>query len=260
MNLRLITINTWKCDGAYSQRLLALRGQLQAIKPDIVALQESFHSTDAQRCTARYLAEALHMNVALVHERRKVRQVEGCDVDSYSSLAMLSRFSLDDSQALALPSNLEDGGRSAQLCRVEVAGVRLLIANVHLSHLSPLAGGAALRQQQLHALSTNLAGHRDTDLQFICGDFNAALPELDLHTLASPFAPWQDAYQAAGGAVKVTHRSADGVGSDLDHLLFAGRRPVQWAGARVVLNHVDTFTGVLPSDHAGVCLDLHLDG
>lgn len=258
MNLRLLTINTWKCDGLYSQRLVALRVQLQALKPDIVAVQESFHSADAHWCTARYLAEALHMDMALVRQRRKVRQVEGCSADSYSSLAMLSRFPLTDNHGLALPSSVDDGGRSAQLCCVEVAGVKMLIANVHLSHLSPLAGGAALRQQQLQALTQALLAHNAADLQLICGDFNAGLPELGLAALAG--APWQDAYRAAGGGSKVTHTSADGIESDLDHILFTGRQRFQWVAARVVLHQVDALSGVLPSDHAGVCVELCLDG
>jgi len=260
VNLRLLTINTWKCDGLYSQRLVALRVQLQALNPDIVAVQESFHSVDAHWCTAHYLAEALHMDVALVHQRRKVRHFEGRNADSYSSLAMLSRFPLSDSHGLTLPSSLDDGGRSAQLCCVEVAGVKLLIANVHLSHLSPLAGGAALRQQQLQTVTQALLGYSATDLQFICGDFNAGLPELSPAALAGSSSPWQDAYRAAGGGSKVTHTSADGTESDLDHILFMGRQRFQWVAGRVVLHQVDALSGVLPSDHAGVCVELRLDG
>ncbi|MCY7358638.1 MAG: hypothetical protein LH609_14505 [Rudanella sp.] len=43
----LLTINTWKCDGQYRQRLALLKTQLGALRPDVVFCQEVFRAAGA---------------------------------------------------------------------------------------------------------------------------------------------------------------------------------------------------------------------
>jgi endonuclease/exonuclease/phosphatase family metal-dependent hydrolase len=59
-NIKIITINTWKCDGEYRERMRSLAEGLRLLKPDIIACQECFVSEEAD--TLKFLAAELHMN------------------------------------------------------------------------------------------------------------------------------------------------------------------------------------------------------
>src|SRR5690349_12850241 len=50
--LRIVTINTGKCDGPYFPRREAMARQLGALDADVIALQESFASIDGCVTTA----------------------------------------------------------------------------------------------------------------------------------------------------------------------------------------------------------------
>jgi endonuclease/exonuclease/phosphatase family metal-dependent hydrolase len=49
--LRLVTINTWKCDGAYHRRLDHLERSLRRLRPDVICCQGVFQSPDIQYLT-----------------------------------------------------------------------------------------------------------------------------------------------------------------------------------------------------------------
>ena len=89
--LKLVTFNTWKCDGEYALRLEAMGQQMQALEADVFALQECFSTLDGGTDTARSLARSLGMHLHTAPARRKRRQFRGEWVDSFSSLAVLSR-------------------------------------------------------------------------------------------------------------------------------------------------------------------------
>jgi len=55
-SLRIVTINTWKCDGAYRNRLRWLGDELKRLQPDVIAMQECFRDVDGEYDTAAYLA------------------------------------------------------------------------------------------------------------------------------------------------------------------------------------------------------------
>ena len=59
--MRILTLNTWKCDGAYRPRLQAMAQGLAALAPDVILLQEVFATEDDRADTAGYLAQALSM-------------------------------------------------------------------------------------------------------------------------------------------------------------------------------------------------------
>ncbi|MBA3034762.1 MAG: endonuclease/exonuclease/phosphatase family protein [Gammaproteobacteria bacterium] len=256
--MRLVTINTWKCDGDYHRRMDALECQLAALQPDIVAIQESFATVDGTIVTAARLGRHLGLASAFIPERRKPRNVDGISTDSYSGLALLSRWEYTAHIALPLPSSSADGGRSAQLAIIQVGASRLIIANVHLSHLPD---GSALRREQLATVLHHPYFGTDFAAALITGDFNAVLSSAELSTyLASP---WQliDAYASGGGKTKITHRGSNGQGSDLDHILALPDQYRKWpmfSDSRLVLDAPDLATGILPSDHAGVMTTLLL--
>lgn len=86
--LRVVTLNTWKCEGVYALRMQAMVEQLQPLNADVLVLQESFASADGMISTARTLAEALHLEYAWIPERPKSRLCDGHWMESYSGLAV----------------------------------------------------------------------------------------------------------------------------------------------------------------------------
>lgn len=245
-SLRLVTINTWKCEGDYGARLLALERQLAALAPDVIALQESFATVDGRLDTATRLGRRLGMAVSFLPERRKLREVEGRLLDSYSGLAVLTRETAVEQTSMALPSSAEDGGRSAQLLRWRHEDKAIIVGNVHLSHLPH---GAALRQRQLGAVLAHPWFAADAAIAIACGDFNAALSSFKLRGFLDPPWRWRDA--CASIVAKRTHRSAPGDG-DLDHVLVRYEGGPLQADATLVLDAPDPDSGVAPSDHRGV--------
>jgi endonuclease/exonuclease/phosphatase family metal-dependent hydrolase len=120
--LKVVTFNTWKCDGEYALRMEAMCEQMRTLETDVFALQECFATLDGSTDTARFLARSLGMHLHTAPARRKQRWFQGEWVDSFSSLAVLSRGPVRSGEAMGLPSTLNDGGRVAQFCSLEVAG------------------------------------------------------------------------------------------------------------------------------------------
>jgi endonuclease/exonuclease/phosphatase family metal-dependent hydrolase len=236
--LRLVTLNTWKCDGAYVQRLAAMEAGLASLAPDVIALQEVFAAPDTGYDTAAYLARSLGMEAAVLPLRRKIRVVDGQPVVSASGLAVLSRLPLRSHRSLQLTADKRDGERAALFADLDIDGRVLTVACLHLTHL---AKAAALRQRQWREVETALAKY---PMAVAAGDFNAPTEALDLG------GRFVDSRQACGEALRPTL-----VGSPacIDHVLFSaddGLRPIQW---RTALS--DPYAGVVPSDHLAVVVD-----
>ena len=71
--LKVVTFNTWKCDGEYAMRLEAMCEQMKALDADVFALQECFATLDGSTDTARFLAHHLGMHLHTAPARRKPR-------------------------------------------------------------------------------------------------------------------------------------------------------------------------------------------
>lgn len=259
--LKVVTFNTWKCDGDYALRLEAMGEQMQALEAGVFALQECFATLDGSTDTARSLADSLGMHLHIAPARRKRRRFQGGWVDSFSSLAVLSRWPIQAGDSLELPSSVADEGRSAQFCSLQVAGRSVLLFNTHLSHLPQQEGGGALRAEQLRALLACPVGMPRHDMALVCGDFNASMDAPELAPFLAP--PWSlvDAYVQAGAGPKVTYHTPEGQGLNLDHILCVpscSRAQVNCLEASVVLNTPAQPSGVCPSDHAGVSVTFSL--
>jgi endonuclease/exonuclease/phosphatase family metal-dependent hydrolase len=250
--LKVVTFNTWKCDGDYPLRLETMCEQMQALDAEVFALQECFATLDGSTDTARTVAQHLGMHLHTAPARRKPRWFQGGWVDSFSSLAVLTRSPIRSGDRVELPSSVADGGRVAQICSLEVAGRSVLLVHAHLSHLE---GGGALRAEQLRALLGRPVWMPRHDIALICGDFNASMDSPELARFLEP--PWGlvDAHEQAGAGAKVTYHTPEGQGLDLDQILCmpsCSQAPVVCVGASVVLNAPAQPSGVFPSDHAGV--------
>lgn len=248
--MRILTLNTWKCDGAYRQRLQAMAQGLAALAPDVILLQEVFATEDGRADTAGYLAQALSMWATRAPARRKVRAFEGESVMSSSGLAVLTRGPLVAHQVVPLPTDPADGERIAQLACLQRGGVRTWLANVHLTHLD---GASDLRIRQLNTGLTALRHLAADDRCVLGGDFNCSPGGPEFEVLRAGPSPW---VMPAGSQIKSTHRTSDGRDLDLDHLLLSGGSFTCVPPVTVVLDPRQTQAGQEASDHAAVMLDL----
>jgi endonuclease/exonuclease/phosphatase family metal-dependent hydrolase len=250
--MRLVSLNTWKCEGDYPQRVRAMAEGLVALSPDVVALQEDLRTRDGLTHTARSLATVLSMQMAWLPARAKPRLLNGQCTDTTSGLAVLSRQPVLEQGSVVLPADARDGERVAQWVRLAGAHADWWLVNLHLTHLPDRAD---LRRAQLETVLQALQRVAGEQPVVLCGDFNAALTDPEIASAMHPQGPLVDAFS---GQAKVTHRGSSVTGYNLDHILLRavrGQPPFSVAHARVVLDGPDAH-GVWPSDHFAVCANL----
>lgn len=236
--MRLVTLNTWKGDGAYVKRLDAMAAGLAALSPDIVTLQEVLAAPAAGYDTAAHLAASLRMNAASLPLRRKPRLVEGRTVDSTSGLAVLSRWPIRRERSVPLTADARDGERAALVAEIETHERPITIACVHLTHLSDTE---SLRRRQWHEVAAALSGPAAA---IVAGDFNAPITSFDL-------SGFTDSRQACGEPETPT-AVYEAAPMCIDHVLFKGLRATSW---RTALSGVPQGCDVIPSDHLAVVVD-----
>jgi endonuclease/exonuclease/phosphatase family metal-dependent hydrolase len=170
MNITLLTINTWKCDGDYYPRMEWLAAELKNSGARLILCQECFRTADGKVDTLSYLSRELHLPGYFVPCRRKSRMFGGIATDSFSGLGVLTDLPVTSQMVIDLPSGPADGGRSAQLLTLDMgAGLSILMANVHLTHLR---NSEALRLRQLEKVLSWMTGSA-ASFRIIGGDFNA---------------------------------------------------------------------------------------
>jgi endonuclease/exonuclease/phosphatase family metal-dependent hydrolase len=249
--LRILTINTGKCDGPYTERIEWLAKELKTLQPDIIACQEAFRDEAGHFDTAGLLAERLQMHLAWSPARFKPRVCEGQEVESWSGMALLSRRPFTMVDTIELPSDEADGERLAQAGLLEVEDVFVTIANLHLTHLKE---NDALRAQQLRRVLAHPLMAMKRALRLVCGDFNSRsdgavlVSSLGTHH----YGHVEDAYVTGGGGAQ---RATLASGACVDFVLSLAEDEAShptFASSAVVLNRPEPNSGILPSDHFGV--------
>jgi len=236
--LRLISLNLWKNDGDYPARLHRILADLRPWAADLIAVQEAFAAPSLGLDSAAFLADGLGLQVTSLPLRQKPRQVDGQWVESSSGQALLSRWPVQASRCLALPSDPADGERAALLVDLLCAGHRVTVAVLHLTHL---AGAQDLRRQQWRAIADGLAV---APLAVAAGDFNTPLA-----ALAPEQQGFRDCRASCGQPARSTLISGGDPGG-IDHVLVRGA--VQVLGWQIILDHPTPVA----SDHCGVLVDL----
>jgi endonuclease/exonuclease/phosphatase family metal-dependent hydrolase len=221
--------------------------ELKVSAPDIVLLQNVFATADNRYNTAAHLARALGMHCAFLPMRPKVRYLDGRPIESHSGLAILSRYQILDAGRIELPRDPRDGQRIAQFCDIDVDGIRLLVANVQVSHL---AGAEAVRRHQIEKLAERLADAHDFDHILVGGDFNAGRIE-----------PALDPIRTMRGFAVAEAAPERGV----DRLFALTRTSSQTSVPSIVLSDVraamdraDPLTNLFPGDRAALAADVTL--
>jgi endonuclease/exonuclease/phosphatase family metal-dependent hydrolase len=234
MEIDLLTINTWKCDGDYYKRRKVLAAGLQQMgfTDRVIFCQECFQSVDGKADTLHYLSAELRIPGYFVPARRKQRSLDGSMVDSFSGLGILTNLPASCHSTIELPSGQADGGRSAQFLTLELTtDISMLVVNVHLTHLR---NGHALRSRQLETVLQEIS-RSTARYRIIGGDFNAEENSTELQV--------------------VKELGTDCASHWVDHLLIL--RPAvkpypHFTRSETVLNRPDAKNGLYPSDHFGV--------
>jgi endonuclease/exonuclease/phosphatase family metal-dependent hydrolase len=251
-SLRIVAINTGKCDGDYRRRIVWLACELSELRPDIVACQEVFRDESGRLDTAALLASQLEMHSVWTPARFKERECEGRTVAGWSGMALLSRTPLTMFDSVNLPADERDGERRAQVCLLEADDAHIVVGNLHLTHLKD---ADPLRAQQLRRVLMHPLMNMKGAFRLLCGDFNT---RSDGTVLGPLLRRWQhghleDAYLSGGGGSP--NRATLASGRCVDYMLSladsACAHPA-FCDSAVVLNRPHPAAGVFPSDHFGV--------
>jgi endonuclease/exonuclease/phosphatase family metal-dependent hydrolase len=264
--LSLVTLNTWKCDGDYPRRLELMRAGLQALRPDIVLLQEAFVTEGGEHDTAHTLASALQAELCFEPARFGERQFQGGCGNSWSGLAVLSRLPMRRATRLELPTHPEDGDRMAQLVEFDVDGERLLVINTHLTYLRP-------EDEVRCAQMANILRHpwlgEDYAAILLGGDLNDGPDGVLLEWLGLRKG-WRvvDCDEFLNGrrprhSTLRDHKAVKGspLGDNYDYILLLEHlmpSRIDLLASDYVLDEPDPATGLYPSDHFGVRLRFRL--
>ncbi len=238
--MRLVTLNTWKGDGAYARRLVRMAEGLAALAPDLVALQEVLAAPDIGGDTAAFLARQLGMHATALPLRRKERTVEGKVTDSWSGVAILSRDPVHSPRAITLPPDPRDGERAALAVDLQWDGRRITLVALHLTHLDD---GTALRRRQWARI---VAETDECRTVLAAGDFNAPA---DSFLEAGRF---RDCRRHLGLAAPPT-LIGGGPDACLDHILFSGDGALAPTGCHEAMTAADLEAAA--SDHCAVYAD-----
>jgi endonuclease/exonuclease/phosphatase family metal-dependent hydrolase len=260
LQIPIITINTWKCDGNYRTRMLAMAAQLKNLAPGIIACQECFYTEEGEADTLHYLAGKLKMNYAFFPGRFKKRFFENKWVESYSGLGILSKYPIKSTEHFQLPIVADDDDRKAMKTIIALPdGSNLAITNLHLTHLKDVVAGRIL--QAIEVAEVALRG-RGNKYNLVCGDFNAEPGSKELTSFMKT-ARAIDCYIAGNGPeprYSVTSQYYDHKHVCIDHIFslpLPGKKDYpQFVNSGVVLNNVDSESGVYPSDHFGIATTL----
>lgn len=255
--IRVVSLNTWKCEGDYERRLRLMADGLKAQAADLVLLQEVFATLDGTINTGSFVAEHLQMHCCFQPGRRKVRSLKGNDVKSYSGLAILSRYPYEETGALALPEDGRDGDRWAHWLRVHIDGHTILVINTHLSHLEDRED---LRRQQLESIVAFASTCPGDHLVILGGDFNSRPGDPAMNWLDSQqLFPGRNAWLAAPYLQAMGTLVEEGGQACIDHLFSftpcSDQAGIRWSTCFVALNEPDG-AGNYPSDHLAVVAEL----
>ncbi len=174
--MKIISLNTWKCDGDYSSRIENTLAFLKGQNPDLICLQEAFKTADGSTDTAQTIADFLGYSLFYSPARQKERLFKGEYKASWSGLAILSKYKLEDCITRPLWDLPEGGERIFQAVNLNKNGKSWLVINTHLCHL---ISEDSVRQKQLNEILAYCESQNAGTNTIICGDMNAELDVLN---------------------------------------------------------------------------------
>lgn len=176
-NLRVITLNFWGTEPPLEQRLALAIGQLRALQPDVICLQECRPlDGKAGRTTADVIADALGMRAHYAMSCAWEDGAHGKLPAGQEGLAVIAH-SIRDTRSLELPEPRTADTRQLLSVQVDSDGGPIW---VHTTHLHYRLDDGVAREKQVLAIDAAIRALRtDTSPpQILCGDFNAT-PDSD---------------------------------------------------------------------------------
>jgi len=256
--IALTTINTWKCDGDYFNRLEVLFRNIESNKTQLLLLQEAFQSADNLYDTTRYLADKLGYNYASSRSRPKKRKLNGVFVESYSNVSILSKYPIVSSTIVPMPSDEADGGREAIASEIIINNKRILVISIHLSHLR----NDELRKQQLSDLLCQPFLQSEYDGIFVGGDFNATISKEYLALFQQGLFSIEDTHNYKTGSEGPEYTFLmENFSKKIDHILqisLKGKKMLEISDSKIVFHEPDPKPGIKASDHNGVMIHINI--
>lgn len=260
-NLSIVTINTWKCDGDYFNRLFLMAEELKAIAPDIIACQECFQLQNGDANTLGYLAESLGMHQNFLAGRDKPRYFNGKWQDSFSGLGILSKFPIAELPSILLPLTSVDDERKLQQARITLPnGENVLFTNLHLTHISDAEN---IRLLQIEKLASVINQNITYPYHFICGDFNATSSSTEIKSLLSSTNMY-NLYDEGDGikpciSLAPEYHHFEPICVDFIFAqLFPNSSKHKVVKSSIILNQFNLECKTYPSDHFGILVQFEI--
>jgi endonuclease/exonuclease/phosphatase family metal-dependent hydrolase len=258
--LRVLTWNLWWRFGPWEARRPAIAATIEALDPDVVALQEVWGEPGGTNFAAD-LADGLGYH----HTYAARLQLDGVDFGN----AVLSRWSISSSEATALPAP-PVAEEQRLVLRADVDGPRGPV-QVFSTHLNWQFDHSAIRQDQVRTIAGAVAAARPrTYPAVVAGDFNAVPDSDEIRMMTGRKAVpaenlvFHDAWEVAGDGAGTTWSNGNPYAAlalepdrRIDYV-FVGWPKAGGLGHVTSCEVVGTepVDGVVPSDHYGVLAEL----
>jgi endonuclease/exonuclease/phosphatase family metal-dependent hydrolase len=232
--MRVLTLNLWKNEGDFPDRLSIARAGLIEMSPDIMCLQEVYCDETINALDEIVGARLPHHIFAPAREKLRDGHM------SCSGVAIASKSKISDSAILDLPSSLADGGRVAVRADIVTDFGPLRVVSLHLSYLRGLEG-RSLREAQWDA-TWRWAHEAWSHPIILAGDYNALIHE-----------PWLESYladhngQASAAFLAGQSTLRDTPNALIDHLILAGQETLTMKSASLSCTN-----SPYASDHYGI--------
>jgi endonuclease/exonuclease/phosphatase family metal-dependent hydrolase len=250
MRFRVATLNLEQDHKRWEARRALVAGQLAALRPDVLALNE----VCLPKRTAHWLRDAVREQAGIDYHLVQQTRVNG--LAALEGEALLTRFPVLET------GNLDYRTRDfvALVARLRVGSAPV---DVYVTHLYASRGDDALRLHQVQQLLAWIDGRDAPAARLVCGDFNATLDMASAGLMATRYRPTQTAPTAftplAGPDGEVTHPDRARMDRCIDFIWMSEGLRVH--DSRVCFNQPSAADATLwPSDHAGVFADLELQG
>ena len=177
-------------------------------------------------------------------------------LDSFSGLAVLSRFPFNEKQVIELPGADQDPERVAIAVKFKYNNVCITLVNLHLTHLQ---NEIKLRNKQFKTIVNDPFLGDSSSVKVFCGDFNSETSSESLTEFFNHPYNLKDTYVLGNGlqpcyTCPATDELPDKGKYKIDHILVApvNNNYPQCIDSRVVLNKKDGRHNIYPSDHFGI--------
>jgi endonuclease/exonuclease/phosphatase family metal-dependent hydrolase len=206
MGLRVLTLNCWNVSGPFRERMALIRAGIEALRPDVVGLQEIIVRRDGFDQTAvildgldyeRVFGPAFRWN-----EATRLLPLDHPGGDAFGN-AIASRWPIAETAVRALPGDETDERRSVVVAFVETPSGTLPFFTTHLNW-KPQHG--AVRERQVVAVADFVRemARKGQLPPILVGDLNAEPESTEIRFLCGLAgidgrrSDFRDAWRAAG--------------------------------------------------------------